>query len=121
MPDALRQLLDKLADALEQRRHLLVINLFPPGRHDPDGLHAAFWGATPGVTADQPLSLAAYRADTFPTAFFEPLAIGGFLRNMPLFLTPDRYVNVPLEAAYQTAWHGVPQRWKRVIVETSAF
>lgn len=115
-PFAVRQLLDKLASALEQGRHLLVIDLHPPGRHDPDGLHAAFWGTTPGVTPDQPLSLAAYRADTCPTAYFEPVAVGNVLPDMPLFLTPDRYVNVPLETTYQTAWRGVPQRWKRVIV-----
>jgi hypothetical protein len=36
---------------------------------------------------------------------------------MPLFLTLDHYVNIPLEATYQTAWHGVPKRWKRVIEE----
>ncbi len=113
---AVRQLLDKLASALEQGRHLLVIDLHPPGRHDPDGLHAALWGTTPGVTSEQPLSLAAYRADTCPTAYFEPIAVGNVLPDMPLFLTPDRYVNVPLETTYQTAWRGVPQRWKRVIV-----
>jgi len=113
---AVGQLLDKLASALEQGRHLLVIDLHPPGRHDPDGLHAAFWGTTPGVTPDQPLSLAAYRADTCPTAYFEPIAAGDALPEMPLFLTPDRYINVPLEATYQAAWRGVPQRWKRVIV-----
>ena len=113
---AVRQLLDKLAGALEQGRHLLVIDLHPPGRHDPDGLHAALWGSTPGVTSEQPLSLAAYRADTCPTAYFEPIATGDALPEMPLFLTPDRYVNVPLETTYQTAWRGVPQRWKRVIV-----
>ena len=111
-----RQLLEKLANALEQGRHLLVIDLHPPGRHDPDGLHAAFWGTTPGVTSEQPLSLAAYRADTCPTAYFEPIATGDVLPDMPLFLTPDRYVNVPFEATYQTAWRGVPGRWKRVIV-----
>jgi hypothetical protein len=117
---AVRQLLDKLAGALEQGRHLLVIDLHPPGRHDPDGLHAALWGSTPGVTSEQPLSLAAYRADTCPTAYFEPIATGDVLPDMPLFLTPDRYVNVPLETTYQTAWRGVPQRWKRVIVGESA-
>jgi hypothetical protein len=117
---AVRQLLEKLANALEQGRHLLVIDLHPPGRHDPDGLHAAFWGTTPGVTRDQPLSLAAYRADTCPTAYFEPLATGDILPDMPLFLTPDRYINVPLETTYQTAWHGVPQRWKRVISAEAA-
>lgn len=112
---AVQQWLEKLALALEQGRHLVVIDLHPPGRHDPDGLHAAFWGTTPGVTAQQPLSLAAYRADTSPTAYFEPVAVGDVLPDMPLFLTPDRYVNVPLEQTYQTAWRGVPRRWKRVI------
>jgi hypothetical protein len=112
---AVQQLLEKLADALTQGLHLLVIDLHPPGRHDPDGLHAALWGTTPGVSAKQPLSLAAYRADTSPTAYFEPISTGDTLPEMPLFLTPDRYVNVPLEATYQTAWRGVPERWKQVI------
>jgi hypothetical protein len=113
---AIHQLFDKLALALKQGRHLLVIDLHPPGRHDPDGLHAAFWGTPPGVTKEQPLSLAAYRADTSPTAYFEPVAVGAVLPDMPLFLTTDHYVNVPLEATYQTAWRGVPRRWKHVIV-----
>jgi hypothetical protein len=117
---AVRQLLDKLALALKQGRHLLVADLHPPGRHDPEGLHAAFWGTTPGVTAKQPLSLAAYRADTSPTAYFEPVAVGDLLPDMPLFLLPDRYVNVPLEATYQTAWRGVPRRWKHVIIGEDA-
>lgn len=109
------QLVEKLANALEQGRHLLVIDLHPSGKHDPDGLHAAFWGTTPTVTGGQPLSLAAYRADTSPTAYFEPIAVGDTLPDMPLFLTPDRYVNVPLESTYQTAWRGVPNRWKQVL------
>jgi len=112
---ALNQLLDKLAAALEQGRHLLVIDLHPPGHHDPDGLHVAFWGCLPGVTNDQPFGLAAYRADTVATAYFEPIGIGDALPDMPLFLTSDHYVNVPLEATYQSAWRGVPQRWRAVI------
>ena len=112
---AIRRLLDKLANILEQGRHLLVIDLHPPGRHDPEGLHVAFWGATPGTTLEQPLSLAAYRADTCPTAYFEPITVGDRLPDMPLFLTPSRYVNVPLESTYHIAWHSLPERWKRVI------
>jgi hypothetical protein len=34
---------------------------------------------------------------------------------MPLFLSSDRYVNLPLEPTYMGAWRGVPARWKRVI------
>jgi len=112
---AVNHMLEKLAAALQHGRHLLVIDLFAPGKHDPEGLHAALWGTTPGVTTEQPLSLAAYRASVPPTAYFEPVPVGGSLRDMPLFLTRDHYVNTPLEATYQVAWRGVPNRWKRVI------
>lgn len=34
---------------------------------------------------------------------------------MPLFLCPDRSVNVPLEATYQAAYRGVPAFWREVL------
>lgn len=34
---------------------------------------------------------------------------------MLLFLTPDHYINVPLENTYMAAWRGVPERWRKVI------
>ena len=37
------------------------------------------------------------------------------LPDMPLFLRPGWYVNVPLEATYLTAYHGFPERWRRVV------
>ena len=44
-----------------------------------------------------------------------PTAVGRPLIEMPLFLTPDEYVNVPLEATYQGAYRGVPRRWRDVL------
>ena len=41
-------------------------------------------------------------------AYVEHLAVGAGLFDMPLFLNPDRYVNVPLEATYQAAFRGLP-------------
>jgi hypothetical protein len=37
------------------------------------------------------------------------------LPDMPLFLTTEHYINVPLERTYAAAWEGVPDRWRRVI------
>ena len=34
---------------------------------------------------------------------------------MPLFLSTEGYINVPLEATYRAAYEGVPERWRRVI------
>ncbi|HUG93042.1 MAG TPA: hypothetical protein VML55_19535, partial [Planctomycetaceae bacterium] len=70
---------------------------------------------TPGVSAEQPLSVAAYRADLVPTAYFQPLSVGDALPDMPLFFTMDRYAPVSLESTYREAWQKVPLRWKCVI------
>ena len=36
-------------------------------------------------------------------------------REMPLFLTPEVYVPLPLEASYQSAWEAVPSYWQHVL------
>ena len=41
--------------------------------------------------------------------YVEPTAVGRELLDMPLFLDPEVYVNVPLEATYQGAYRGVPR------------
>lgn len=46
------------------------------------------------------------------------MAVGDALTPMPLFLETDRYVAVPLEETYQTAWRGVPERWRAELVPT---
>lgn len=120
-----QRFLEKLDAAIERGCHLLIIDVHPPGRHDPRGMHAAFWeyrsGEAHGVTRERPLGVSAYCAQPetdlgiIPRAYFQPTAVGGPLPAMPLFLTPKHYVNVPLEQTYMAAWHNVPQRWKRVI------
>ncbi|MBI3463028.1 MAG: hypothetical protein HY000_08220 [Planctomycetes bacterium] len=49
------------------------------------------------------------------TAYVEPAAIGAALPDMPLFLDAGHYVYVPLEATYESAWQGLPHRWRSVI------
>jgi hypothetical protein len=44
-----------------------------------------------------------------------PVAIGQDLPDMPLFLTPEVYIDVPLEATYQAAWADVPSFWQDVL------
>lgn len=120
-PYALQKFVEKLNEALDQAIHLLVIDILPPGKHDPRGIHAATWeyrsGTTHGVTAEEPLGLSAYRVDDVPRGYFERITVGQPLPDMPVFLTPRHYVNVPLEQTYADAYRGVPERWKRVIEE----
>lgn len=119
---ALRSFLNKAESALAHGIHLLLIDLHPPGPRDPRGIHAALWErlfseAVP--TPEKPLTLAAYAAGRVPTAYVEPIAVGDSLLDMPLFLTSEQYINVPLETTYLAAYEGVP-RYYRTILETGA-
>ena len=60
--------------------------------------------------SELPLTLVSYSSslDADVKAFLEPTAVGRILVDMPLFLTPDDYVNVPLELTYRTAFEAVP-------------
>ena len=48
-------------------------------------------------------------------AYVQPVAVGDALPAMPLFLTPDWYVNVPLEPTYQEAWHRFPKQLRGLL------
>ena len=71
------------------------------------------------LPAGEPLTLAAYSAGPRKRAYVEPTAVGRELIDMPLFLEPEVYVNVPLEPTYQAAYRGVPLRWRRVLESSS--
>ena len=47
--------------------------------------------------------------------FLEPVAVGDPLPEMPLFLTADMYVPVPLDATYRSAWEAFPTVWQEVL------
>ena len=115
--------LRKALSALRRSHHLLLIDLFPPGPRDRGGIHRAIWSRINGSRyrppVDKPLTLAAYTGGPFPTAYVEPAAVGTPLPDMPLFLDPEWYIDVPLEETYMAAWRGVPERWRRVIESTA--
>jgi hypothetical protein len=115
----LRSFVDKALEFLEAGIHLLVLDLFPPGPHDPQGIHAAIWSELDEgnfhLPADKPLTLAAYSTARETTAYIEPVAVGDALPDMPLFLGPEVYVSVPLDATYRSAFEAVPKRWRDVL------
>jgi hypothetical protein len=115
----LDELLDKLVSAINQGYHLLVIDLFPPTRVAPTGVHGALLDSLSGgqyvPPPGRPLTLSAYAAGLTPRTFVEPMQVGALLCDMSLFLSPDWYVNVPLEATYESAWTGMPAFWKAVL------
>jgi len=109
----------KAVKLLDAGVHLLVLDLLPPGRYDPFGIHAAVWEAVGGDPAaaafEKPLTLAAYESADVLRYYLEPAAVCDALIEMPLFLVPGGHVRVPLEATYQRAVEALPRRWRQVL------
>ncbi len=109
---AIRAFVRKAVEYLEAGVHLLIVDLFPPSRHDPQGIHKVIWDRLHDepfqLPPDKPLTLAAYSAGTETVAYVEPVAVGDPLLDMPILLTAERYIPCPLETTYQTAWQQFP-------------
>jgi hypothetical protein len=102
----------KAVQFLNARINLLIVDLFPPNRRNPQGIHKLIWDRIHDepleLPADKPLTVAAYAAGGEIVAYVEPIAVGDVLPDMPIFLTADHYVPCPLEATYQAAWNVFP-------------
>jgi len=117
---AFKEFTDKVLTLLNRRIHLLILDLFPPTRRDPHGVHSAIWEQIEADVvflspADKPLTLVAYEAGADIAAFIEPVAIGDILPNMPVILEPGGAVELLLEETYQSAFAAYPLRWRTVL------
>lgn len=114
-----RSFVDKAVEAIYRGYHLLIVDLFPPTPRDPNGIHSAIWGEFSSQTfappADARLTLVAYSSGPRKRAYLEPTAVGRELIEMPLFLEPEIYVNVPLEETYMRAFQGLPRKYRELL------
>ena len=112
--------ISKAVDFIVRGIHFFAIDLFPPTRRDPQGIHHAIWSELFDtcdfvLPRDKPLTLASYVAGDDDRAFVNNVAVGDAFPEMPLFLDPDTYVNVPLEESYIDALRNYPPRWIEVL------
>jgi hypothetical protein len=111
---------DKIAEAIRGRVNVLVLDLFPPSRRDPFGIHKAIWDH---FDEDDPFDLVppqsrvfvSYEADGVNTAFIETLSVGEAMPPMPLFIEPGLHIPVPLEDSYMQAWTRTPRSVRRLV------
>jgi hypothetical protein len=120
-PSHVEEFVDKAESALNVGVHLLLVDLLPPGPHDPYGMHGVTLqrleqsDETYDLPTDEPATFASYSAGPPVEIYVEHVAVGAVLPEMPLFLRPDRYVNVSLEPTYRAAYAGMPAFWRNVI------
>ena len=117
----LDEFVDKAATGLDRGVHVLLVDLFAPGTHDPDGIHGAMLRRLQrsedlyDLPEEAPLTLASYAAGPQTEANLVHLRVGDAIPEMPLFLHPERYINVPLEPTYEAAFRGMPAFWREVL------
>jgi hypothetical protein len=113
---AIKSFARKAVQFLDAGIHLLIVDLFPPSKRDPHGIHRIIWDRIKDddylPPTDKSLTAVAYSSGNEYRAYVQPLAIGDVLPDMPIFLTSDRYVLCPLEATYQQAWDVYPRALK---------
>ncbi len=121
---AFKEFVEKSQDFIAKGIHLLVVDLFPPTKRDPHGIHRAIWDdfqdddAAFEFPANKDRILASYKAGrSEKVAYVQPVTIGDTIPDMPLFLAEAFHVMVPLEATYQATWTLLPGS-VREIVET---
>lgn len=118
---ALHDFLKKTIEFLRAGIHLLIVDLFPPTPRDPFGMHKVIWDEIEEEDFAFPPGkdriLASYETGGMRAAYVEPVGVGDVLPDMPLFLTNDLHVPVPLEPTYQATWDASPEEL-RIAVET---
>ncbi len=97
----------------------MVVGLFPPGRADPQGMHGATWSNFDqepyALPQNLPLTVATYPPTWEPEAWIEHMAVGSELPEMPLFLTEEVCVRLPLQTTYDAAFRDTPAFWRDVL------
>ena len=114
---AVREFAEKVADLVAGGIHVAVVDILPPGRFDPGGMHPPVCkvlkaGAGAAPPADRPLTFAGYRAGPPPVAYLGYAAVGQPIPEVPLFLHGDAHVALPLEETYMTNYTRLPAELK---------
>jgi hypothetical protein len=121
---AVSAFVSRAVEFLRNGIHFLMVDPYPPGRHDSEGMAQAVWDELVGEPLEsgreeKPCIVAAFDAGDPITAYVGSVSVSEPLPDAPLFLAPGWYVNVPLEETYQTSWAVTP-RQIREEVETPA-
>ena len=87
--DPVDEFATNVTTSLDLGVHVLMIDLFPAGPHDPQGMHGAVWSLLDEgegydeLMSGEELTLASYVAGPPVDAYLMKLAVGGSLPDMP--------------------------------------
>jgi hypothetical protein len=110
---ALRSFVEKTLHFLSRGVNVLIVDLFPPSKRDPQGIHRVIWDEIREEPFELPpakqLTLVAYSAGVPQRSYVEPVGLGEALRDMPVFLDSGTYILAPLEPTYAATRQTCPE------------
>lgn len=116
---AIHDFVGKIVEFLNQGIHVLIVDLFPPSPRDPAGIHKVIWDKFTddefALPKGKDRTLVSYDADDDTTAYIETVGVGDLLPEMPLILSRDLHVLVPLESTYRAAWDASPEAYRHAV------
>lgn len=113
-PESIQLFSSQVGKYLKRGLNLLIVDPHSPMANGVRGFLPTIWDTVSGskaetISFDKPLAVALFVAGVPPTAYFDPFDLGDPIPDMPLFLEPGRYVNVPLETSYLASWNVLPE------------
>jgi len=118
--ESLRQFVGKSVGAIRLGIHVVIVDLFPPGQHDPAGVSSLVWKEvhptpTQQTREEKPVVLASFAVGDTTDLYIKSLSVGDSMEDMPLFLTGDEYVMLPLRSTYESAYDAMPTIVQNII------
>ena len=111
-------LLRKSVELVSNGVHLVILDVFAPGRLDPHGLHALIWEELTGDALPpptKPLSVVSYEATHLVSAYVQELSPGDVIQDTPLFMLQDGCVQLPVEATYMAAFDAMAYPFRNTL------
>ena len=110
--NAMQQLIDKTVSFINDHVNVLIIDPFPPGKSNPQGIHPLIWeyfdDAVYTLPKRKALTVVSYQTSPQLRAHVEAIAVRDRLPDMPLYLNGELLVNVPLERSYAETCELIP-------------
>ena len=86
---AIRTFVEKAVELLRNGIHLMILDPFPPGPRDPQGIHPLIWQEIDICNFELPkgrlLTMASYLSGFYKEAYIEPIAVALSCRKCPCF------------------------------------
>jgi len=116
------QFASKCMGYLESGIHLAVLDVQVPTTQVRVGFHALICDAMgqdpPEAPQGHDRQVVSYqvRSSGYPRAYVAQLKVGSPLPDLPLFVLPDKFLSLPLEATYGAAYASLARKFQEALV-----